>query len=69
MIRAELYAAATDLQRVADRIGSAPAHAEADRMRGIADTAALVLGRGQSAWMITWLHYDWRLCGVTAWGG
>lgn len=66
-IRDELYVAATALQAVADRTGSAPTHAEADRVRGVADHAALALRRGQAAWMIAWLHYDWRLCGVTAW--
>ncbi|MSQ82402.1 MAG: VWA domain-containing protein [Myxococcales bacterium] len=68
-IRSELYAAARELQRAADSIGSAAGHREATRVQALADAAGMALQNGQRAWLTSVFHYSWRMCGETAWGG
>lgn len=68
-IRQELYAAALALQRAADATGSAQGHAEATRVQALADAAGQGINRGQLPWLTTVFHYNWRMCGGTAWEG
>lgn len=66
-IRAELYAAALQLQKAADGSGSAIAQAESARVQALADATVQAMRGGHERWLASVFHYHWRMCGATAW--
>ncbi len=66
-IRSELYSAAMQLQKAADATGSALVQAESARVQALADAATAAMQRRQGPWLAAVLHYQWRVCGLTAW--
>ncbi len=66
-IRAELYAAALQLQKAADGSGSAVAQAESARVQALADATVQAMRGGHERWLASVFHYHWRMCGATAW--
>lgn len=66
-IRAELYAAALQLQKAADGSGSAVAQAESARVQALADATVQAMRSGHERWLASVFHYHWRMSGATAW--